>query len=847
MSKTTLKGLLAHKLRLGLTALAVVLGVGFIAGTFVLTDTMNAAFNQLFADVTKGVDVVVRSSNAFEGLSGGERKPMSESVLAEVRGVDGVAQASGSVEGIAQIVDKKGEAITPSGPPTLGVSWSSGPGDAVSIRDGRPPEAPGEVMIDASTATKYGFEVGDRVEILARGPARPFELAGIVGVGEADNLAGATLAVFDIDTAQKLLGKPGELSTIEVAGDADLSAGALRSRIAEVLPKGIEATTGQSVADEQATALQQGLGFFNTALLVFAGIALFVGAFIIFNTFSIVVAQRTKELALLRALGASGAQVMTSVLTEATLVGLAASVIGLGAGIAIAAGLRVLLDAFGISLPTSTLQFLPRTVIVSLLVGTGVTLASSILPARRAARVAPLAALRESMPAPGRWSRRRTLVGGGVAAVGMALLTSGLFGGASNATAIVGAGALVIFIGVATLSPLLAGPLARIIGAPLQRMFNVPGRLARANAARDPKRTASTAAALMVGLALVGFVSIFAASLKASAAQTIDRSLEADFIVQPGASFGASAGFSPEVARRIAARPEIAAASPLRFGDWRSEGTTSFLSAVDPATFEAVGNLELAKGSLDALGAEDVLVFKDTAADLGLDIGDTLAMEFAAVGQRNQTVAGIFGNNSIVASDYVLSMEGFERNFELDQDSMVLAKAAPGTSATGAEAAIEDATRGFPSVQVSDQAAFKEQQASQVDQLLGLVTALLGLALVIALLGITNTLALSVFERTRELGLLRAVGMSRRQARSMIRWEAVIIAVIGAVLGLVVGAFFGWALVTALDSEGITELDIPGGQLAAYMVIAALAGVLAALPPARRAARLNVLRAISTE
>ncbi|HEX2234738.1 MAG TPA: FtsX-like permease family protein [Actinomycetota bacterium] len=847
MWKATIKGLLAHKVRLGLTALAVVLGVGFISGSYVLTDTMNSTFGQLFVDATKGIDVIVRAENAFEGLSEGERKPVPESLLDDVRDVDGVSQAAATVDGFAQIVDKNGEAIAPAGPPTLGVAWTEGPGDAVEIRSGRPPRNENEVVIDARTAEEHDFAVGDRVEVLTRGPARPYELVGIAGFGEADNLGGATLAMFEFDTAQRLLGKPGEVSSIEAAGDGAVPPAALRARIAQVLPNGIEAATAGSVADEQAEALQTGLGFFNTALLVFAGVALFVGSFIIFNTFSIVVAQRTKELALLRALGASRGQVTLSVLAEALLVGVVASAIGLAAGILIAAGLRSLLEVFGISLPSSGLELLPRTVIASLGAGTIVTLLSSVAPARRASRVAPLEALRDSAPTAAGASRRRALAGAIVIAAGLAILMTGLFGDVDNAAAVVGGGAAVLFLGVAIASPLVAGPLARAIGAPLPRVFGVAGTLARANAARSPRRTASTAVALMVGLALVAFMAVFAASLKASFNETIDESLRADFIVMPMSSFAPSPGFSPRVVDRIAQLPEIGGASPLRFGEWRQEGTTSFLAAIDPATIEAVADLGMTSGDLADLDARSVLVHEDTAADLGLALGDALAMEFAATGTRRQTLAGTFTNNSITGADYVLSMDAYRDNFQLDLDAMVLATAAPGTPARAASAAIEAAVADFPSVEVSDQAAFKERQSGQVDQLLGLVTALLGLALVIALLGITNTLVLSVFERTRELGLLRAVGMSRRQTRAMVRWEAVIISIIGALLGLCVGIFFGWALVTALESEGITRLVVPGGQLLAYLVLAALAGVIAALPPARRAARLNVLEAVATE
>jgi putative ABC transport system permease protein len=846
--KTTIKGLLAHKLRMALTALAVVLGVGFIAGTYVLTDTMNKTFDNLFSDITAGVDVYVRAESEFESFSGGSRHPIPESILADVQAVDGVELAAGSVSGYAQLVDKDGEAITPNGPPALGASW--GPAElapALEVRTGEPPRGPRDVVIDAATARKHGFRIGDEIRVLLVGGSERFTLSGIVGFGEADNLAGATLAAFELETAQRVLDRKGVFDAIEIAGDDGVPSDTLRRRIAEVLPPGVEAETGQDVAEEQASSLQSNLGFFNLALLIFAAIALFVGAFIIYNTFSITVAQRTKEFGLLRALGASGTQVMTSVVVEALIVGLVASTVGVAAGILIALGLRALLSTFGIDIPSGSLELLPRTVIVSLLVGTVVSLVSSILPARRAARTSPMEALRESEPRPGGFSPRRTVAGTAVTVVGGAILASGLFGDAPEPASLMGAGAFVVFLGVAILTPLFAGPLAALIGSPFAGVFNVPGKLARQNAARNPKRTASTAAALMIGLALVGLVSIFAASLKASTTKIFEESVKADFTIT-STSFGGQAPFSPRVAVEAGRLPEVAAASPTRFGQWRRAGNQLlFVTAIDPRTWPQVADIEVSRGRLSDLSNGGVFLFHRVAEDLGLGVGDRLTMEFAASGPQEVPVAGIFTNKSLVGTDYLISLKTYNQNFPEHVDTTVLVKAAPGVAPEDARAALTKVEKKFPGIQVEDQTELEERSAAQVDQLLGLVTALLGLALVIALLGITNTLALSVFERTRELGLLRAVGMSRRQARSMIRWESVIIAIIGALLGLVIGVFFGWALVEALADEGITELAIPGGQLLLYVLLAAIAGVVAAIPPARRAARLNVLEAIGAE
>jgi putative ABC transport system permease protein len=849
MWKTTIRGLAAHKLRLALTALAVILGVGFISGTYVLTDTMNRAFDNLFADVTEGVDLFVRRENSFQGSQGDdERKPLPESLLATVEGVEGVEEAAGTVTGYAQLVDENGKAITTGGAPTIGVSWTGvgGGGGEFGIQEGREPRGPGEVLVDQVTAEEHDFSVGDRIQILLQGPPETFTIVGTAGSGDSDFLLGATLAAFELDTAQRVLNKENQLDAIEVAVEDGASVAAVRDRFNDALPDGVEAATGQAVADEQARTIQDALGFFNNALLVFAMVALFVGAFVIFNTFSITVAQRIRDFALLRALGATGRQIMTSVLVEALLVGLVASALGLGAGVLIAMGLNVLLTAFGIDLPQTSLQLLPRTIAASVVVGTGVTVVSSIFPARRAARISPMAALRETTSQPARWSRRRTAAGTLILATGAALLAIGLFAEVASELTFVGVGAFLTFMGVAVLSPLFAGPLATLVGAAPARAFQIPAKLGRANAATNPKRTASTAAALMIGLALVALVSILAASLKATSNAVIDDSLRADFIVA-NTSFGDTASFSPEVARSIASRPEIDAAAGVRFGEFRYRGASRFLTAADVASIDEVVSLGVQSGRLESLGDGGVFIHVDVARDLKLDVGDTLPMQFPATGEQPQRVEGTFDEDTVIGSQFLISQETHRENYTQDLDDVVFVTAAPGVSSGDARAAVDDATAQWPNVTVQDQTEFKETQASQVDQLLGLVTALLGLALLIALLGITNTLALSVFERTREIGLLRAVGMTRRQARSMIRWEAVIVSVIGALMGLAVGTFFGWALVTALESEGITELVIPGGQLALYVVVAGIAGVIAALPPARRAARMDVLRAIATE
>ncbi len=849
MWRAALKGLLAKKLRLLLTAVSIVLGVGFVAGTYVLTDTMSRAFDELFRTVGADTDVRVRSRSAFDvagaGPGGGGtegRRPLQEQVLEAIRAVEGVAAARPEVQGYAQLVDPAtGEAIGGAGPPTIGLSWDPA-STVVVLRAGHAPEGPDEVVIDAATARAHDLRIGQRVQVLFTGPPGEFEIVGIAGFGEADNLAGATLVLFELRTAQERFDKVGVYDAINVDGVEGVSAEELRERVQAVLPEGLEAVTSAAAAAESAEAFKEALGFFRTALLVFAGISLFVGSFIITNTFSIITAQRTRELALLRALGATRRQVMASVLLEAAVVGLSASAIGVGAGVAIAVGLRALLDVFGVDLPGTALQVLPRTVVASLAVGTVVTLVASILPARRAARVPPVEALREgAVEVSGGSLRRRAAVGTGAAVLGLVPLGVGLFGAPARAAELVGLGAALVFLGVAALSPLFARPVAGALGGPVAAL-GVPGRLGQGNAMRNPRRTAATAAALMVGLALVTMVTILSASLKASFTRALEETLRADLTV----TTSGFSPFSPEVAERIRSLPEVAAVSEVRRGPFRYRGRTDLLTAVDPGSIERVASLRMVAGTVGSLAQGALLVSEDAAADLGIRQGQEVTLAFPTVGRQRLLVGGIHGEDRLVG-DWVISIGTYERLYTEQLDTMVLVAGRDGVSPGSLRRAVEGSLAGFPNLDVQDQAAFREKQAGFVDQLLGLVTALLLLAVVIALVGIVNTLGLSVHERTREIGLLRAVGTTRRQVRSMVRWEAVIIAVFGALLGLAVGVGFGVALQRALAGEGLTELAIPAGRLVVYVILAGLAGVLAAVGPARKAARLNVLEAIAYE
>ncbi len=847
MWRVTLKGLAAHKLRLMLTGLAIVLGVGFVAGTYVLTDTINATFTNLFEQTTKGIDVAVRSNATFSSQGNVQRAPMPATLLDQVKRVDGVRDAEGAVAGYAQFVGRNGKPVNTGGAPTLGVSVSTVPElqSSTTLREGRRPTAPGEVAVDASTARKQGFHRGDRVKILFQGPPREFTVVGLLGFGQADNLAGATLAGFDLATAQQVLNRTGRYDEIDVVATPGTTPEVLRDRVRAALDPRYEVLTGKQLAADQAKAVGQFTKFINYALLAFAFVALFVGSFIIVNTFSIILAQRSRELALLRCLGALRRQVLRSVLAEALIIGLVASVVGLGFGILIAIGLKAVFKAVGADLPSTTLEIQPRTILVALAVGVLVTLAASLFPALRATRVPPVAALQqEAVAAPVLAGRRRIVLGALVTLAGVALLLAGLFADRGNRLVNIAAGAVVIFLGVGVLSPLVARPLSRVLGWPFARWAGEPGRLARENAMRSPRRTASTAAALMIGLALVSLVTIFAASAKASVTKVLDQTIAADYILTGPTN--SAQGFSPEVVTRLAQQPEVASATGVRINVFKLDGQTQPVAGVDPAGYTATVRTDTTDGRLSDLSGGGVAVREDTARDHGWKVGDSIAMEFPVGGTQSEQIRAVYENNQI-NGPYLLGLAEYERHYADQLDIVALVKAKPDVTPDASRAAVDRVVADFPSVQVKDQAEYKQQQSKQINQVLLLFYVLLALAVVIAIIGIINTLALSVLERIRELGLLRAVGMTKRQLRAMIRWESVIIAVLGAVLGLAIGTFFGWTLVRALNNQGITEFQLPVGTLLGFVAAAALAGVLAAVFPGRRAARIDMLRAITTE
>jgi putative ABC transport system permease protein len=851
MLRTSLKNLLARRRRLMATALAIVIGVAFVAGTLVLTDTIGRTFGDLFSTVYKGTSAVVRTQAAFNGIqnSGAQRAPVDASLVVALADVKGVAADAGVVQGYARLVAKNGKAIghPENGMPTFGFGWPAVPQlNPFKLVAGRPPVGDSEMVIDKKSATDGHLKVGDTTTVLVQGPPRRMLITGIVKFGNADSLGGGSAALFSMSAAQKLLGQPGKFDAVWFAAQPGVSQAHLVRNLQSVIPSGTEAVTGQKLAQEGRSAVMNGLSFFNSLLLIFGVVALIVGGFMIFNSFSITVAQRNRENGLLRALGATRRQVLWSVLLEALVVGLIASVVGLAAGVLVAAGLKGLMTAMGIDIPAGGIVFAARTAIVALVLGVGVTVIAALSPARKAGKVSPIAAMQDSLvTSTGYGSKQRVFVGSGVLGAGVVAVFVGLFAHLPRAVVIVGGGALLVFFGVAILGRTVSLPLSRLIGSPLPHLRGISGTVAYQNAMRNPKRTAATASGLMICVGLISFFTIFASSTTAAVNSLVDRGfVSGDLLISTGAA-GGSGGVDPSLAQRVAQLPQVSAASGVRVGMAKIEGSVEQIIAVNPVTGFKIWNIDVRQGNTNALGPTSIAVYKNQATAHHVKIGDQIPVLFAYSGVRPMTVAAIFGAKG--PADYYMSLSAYQANFPVQLDYMVMIKKAPGGSLAATEAALKTVSKDFPGTSVLDKSQYKAQVAAPINQLLGLVDVLLLMAVIIALLGIGNTLALSILDRIRELGLMRAVGMTRRQLRATIRWESVVIALQGAVLGLVIGLVFGWAIVHALNLMGTSMVSIPYRTLLLIVVLAAVAGVVAAIRPARRAAKLNVLRAVVSE
>jgi putative ABC transport system permease protein len=845
MRRVTIRGLLARKLRLALTALAIVLGVTFVTGTLVLGDTLNRTFDNLIGTAYQHVSFQVRGTAAFGENnattvnSTADRKPIQQSILPAVQRVPGVSFAFGSVSGYAQFMTRDGNAIGRGGGSTLGFSFDPNPQlSPYRLVEGHAPTSPDEVVMDKATATKYHFAVGDRV--LVNLPNRPqtFTISGLVTFGSDNNLAGVTLAGFDLPTAQALFDSRGYYDTISVLAAPGADTVKVQRAIAAVLPPGVEVVSGQTVANELSTAVNSELSFISTTLLIFALISLFVGGFTIFNTFSITVGQRTRELALLRIVGASRRQVFRSVLSEAALTGLIASVIGLGLGVVAALGLKALLKAFGIVLPSSPLVFEARTAAVAIAVGVGVTLISAIIPARRAVRIPPVAALVDHSGDGAEFVvRRQQVIRGAVfGLVGLVALLAGL---TKPDILLVGLGALALVIATGLLVPLVARPLSSALGRPLAVLLGTPGRLGRENSMRNPRRTAQTAAALMIGLSLVSTIAVLGASLSASAKNSVDSAVSADYIVS------GKGGFSKSVVTDVSRLPGVETTTVVYQGQFEVRGSLSTLTAASPSNLSRTVTLHITSGGgAPAMAAGELLVDTNTADTDHLHVGSIVPVKFAQTGASTMRVGGIFKSNPLLGS-YLTGDGFFLSQFDNPLPIAVLLSAAP--AASGLDRALNQALQPYANVSVKTRAQFEASEQATVNQLLGLVYVLLALAILIALIGIINTLVLSVFERTHEIGLLRAVGMKRRQVREMIRSESVIVALFGGVVGILRGLGLGIALAYALRNNGVTTIAVPVASLIGFVILSGLLGLAAASWPARRAANLDVLGAIAAE
>lgn len=846
MLRLSVRQLLAHKIRFFMTSFAVVLGVSFVVGSLVVTDTVRRSFDTLMTEVTAGVDLQVRSEAPFDEQSfTGNREPLPAALVDVISDVDGVEVAEGSVAGTAQPVGPDGEPVSTTGAPLIGTSW--GDNDRlypVTLNLGEKPDEAGEVALDQGTFEDQGFELGSTIDVLVPDGRESFTLVGTATFGTSNSLAGAVLTMFSPEEAQRVFASDGRYDEIVIGLEPGADRAGVQAALADVLPDGVEIVTGEEVGQEGADAFGEITDIFGNVLLGFAAVALFVSAFYIYNTFSIILGQRIRELALLRAVGATAAQIRRTVILEALLVGVVSWVIGIGTGVLTAMGLRGLLNAGGFGLPADAMVLEPATVVVALVVGVGVTLAASIIPARTAAKVSPIAALRDGVESGPRSRRLRLAVGAAMTGVGAVLVLLGLTatdGTAPTLTAL-GFGAILVFLGVANLSPLVAGPVARLLGAPIAKLFGEPGVLARENAARNPYRTASTASALVIGLALVTMASVVGTSVKETFAAKIDQSVMADYVI----SESSFAGFSPRLAEELSQAPELDAVSGIRFARFQFEGETRDVVAVNEDGGDLVDIGIRSGGTLADMGTDGIFVHEDPAGDLGLEPGDEVTVAFSATGEQTFTVTGIHADATF-AGNYVISQEAYDANFTDVTDGVVMARAAEGVTPEAARTAVEAALVEFPQAEVDDRQEFLDAQEAQIDQILVTVNVLLLLAVVIAVLGIANTLALSVFERTRELGLLRAVGMSRRQTRRMVRWEAAIVSLFGAVLGVAVGVLFGIAASSAMPKSFLDRIAIPTGTLVGLLVLAVVAGLLAAIAPARRAGRLDVLRAITAE
>ncbi len=844
MFRIALKGILGRKARLVLTSLAVILGTAFLSGTSVFSATLNRTFDNLFSDVFKNVDAYVRSSQVIEADFGQEeRQRIPVSLVDTIKAVPGVSDAAPDIQAFARIIGSDGKPIGAdgNGPPTFGGIYTKFKGALWTIQEGKAPLSGTEVAIDEASAKKGKLTVGSTVKIVAQTGSREFTLVGIASYGDVRSPGGATFALFDPTTAQEFLAKPGFVDDILITGDGSLSDTALAAAVTKALPTEIKAETltGAEITKETQDQIGSALSFFGILLGVFSYIALGVGCFVIYNVFSISAAQRQRENALLRAIGASKKQISRAMLIEATVIGIFGSLVGLVAGIGLSKALSALLRALSIDIPSGGLVVTTSAIQQTLIVGLLVTLASAWFPARRAGRVPPLAAMRETAVEQIASSKKRTVgglltVGAGVAVV--AAVTTGAD------TKWLGIGILLVFIGTIVLGPVIARPVALFLGRPAARFRGVTGSMARQNSARNPKRTARTASPVLIGVALVTAVTALAASIKGQIDDVFTQQFKGDYAVSTNnRGFG---GLSPSLALDISKLPQVDKATGIGLVTAKLDDKGQYITTISPDSINGVWNIGLVDAKYSDLSASNIFVSQKKAESKGLTEGSVMNITFADGTTRPLTVSGIYEHNEI--GDYIISKSLIADTTVVNFDIGVYIVTKPGSDGATVRATLENAVKKYGQGELLSKRQYIDKQSGNVNQLLGLIYGLLFLSVIIAIVGIIITLLLSVFERQRELGLLRAVGMTRSQVRTTVRWESVITSLLGAVLGIVLGIGLGWVIVFALRDQGLSSFSLPVGSTIFIVFASFVVGVLAAIYPAWRATKVDILSALNT-
>lgn len=844
MLKISFRDLRAHIGRYILTFIAVAIGVAFISGVLTLTDSMTSTFDDLFADIFEGTDAQVRGEEAFTGgmEEGGMtmRPRIDASLVDKVEAVDGVAEAEGSVSGFTQVIDKAGDPYgDPNfGAPTFGISWNKVPDlNPFHIVEGDEPSGPGEIVLDKKTADGTEYKVGDTATFQTSAGVGEATVVGIAKFGDADSPLGASFAMFDLPTAQELLAEPGRLNEIGAVADEGVSQTELRDRIATAL-KGddVEVVTGTKVTEENQSQMATQFGQIRTFLLIFAVIAVFVGGFVIYTSFSFIVAQQQRQMALLRAVGAGRRQVLWTVLLESLLVGLLGALVGYALGVGLARLLSQLM------IPDAALTLLPTSFLVAMLVGTLVTTASAFFPAYRASKIPPVAAMRDVAIDTSAGSRVRFVVGVIVLLLGIGSLVGGAAGGEGQ---LLGLGMFLIFVAFVILGPIAARPGVTVIGSPLPRLRGMVGQLARLNAARNPKRTAFTASALMIGLGVATLFLVMDSSFRESLDKIVDESFKGDYVVNTGSQM-AGIGLPSSVAQDINELPDVEDAAGIRYGIVQVDGSTTLVSGLDPDRAFDLFDVGVKAGDAESLNGEGIAVVEKKAEDEGWKLGDTIDVSFPETGIKQLPITALIDEQPFTGT-FAIGVKTFEDNIPNSGDNLILVKLKDGVSIGEARSSIDKIVEAYPSAKLQDLAEFKEATKAQFDFFLIMMGALLLFTIIIAMIGIVNTLILSVVERKREIGLTRAVGAYRSQIRSTIRWEALIIAAFGLLAALTIGVFFGWVLIRNLGEEGIDVFSLPIGRLIGVTLVTAVLTLIAAVLPAAWAGRRPILAAIASE